>query len=79
MFFACGIWCLADVSSVGPSSEQTYMIHTYKCMFVYTSGFSPALTVCSLYLPNILLHQLWPAGKNNTKISQPFLFSLFTA
>ena len=23
MFFACGIWCLADVSSVGPSSEQT--------------------------------------------------------
>ena len=23
MFFACGIWCLADVSSVSPSSEQT--------------------------------------------------------
>ena len=23
MFVACGIWCLADVSSVGPSSEQT--------------------------------------------------------
>ena len=22
MFFACGIWCLADVSSVSPSSEQ---------------------------------------------------------
>ena len=21
--FACGIWCLADVLSVGPSSEQT--------------------------------------------------------
>ena len=21
MFFACGIWCLADVSSVSPSSE----------------------------------------------------------
>ena len=23
MFFACGIWCIADVSSVSPSSEQT--------------------------------------------------------
>ena len=22
MFFACGIWCVADVSSVSPSSEQ---------------------------------------------------------
>ena len=23
MFFTCGIWCLADVLSVSPSSEQT--------------------------------------------------------
>ena len=23
MFVACGIWCLADVPSVSPSSEQT--------------------------------------------------------
>ena len=23
MFVACGVWCLADVSSVSPSSEQT--------------------------------------------------------
>ena len=23
MFFACGMWCLADVLSVSPSSEQT--------------------------------------------------------
>ena len=23
MFVACGIWCLAGVSSVSPSSEQT--------------------------------------------------------
>ena len=29
MFFACGIWCLADVSSVSPSSEQTYSISTF--------------------------------------------------
>ena len=26
MFVACGIWCLADVSSVSPSSEQTEKI-----------------------------------------------------
>ena len=24
MFVACGIWCLADVSSVSPSSEQSF-------------------------------------------------------
>ena len=28
MFVACGIWCLADVSSVSPSSEQTQDKHT---------------------------------------------------
>ena len=27
MFVACGIWCLADVSSVSPSSEQSAEIH----------------------------------------------------
>ena len=26
MFFASGIWCVADVSSVSPSSEQTQTI-----------------------------------------------------
>ena len=30
MFFACGIWCLADVSSVSPSSEQTIRIVSRK-------------------------------------------------
>ena len=30
MFFACGIWCLADVSSVSPSSEQTELITANK-------------------------------------------------
>ena len=28
MFFACGIWCVADVSSVSPSSEQK-IVHTH--------------------------------------------------
>ena len=29
MFVACGIWCLADVSSVSPSSEQTGELCAY--------------------------------------------------
>ena len=28
MFFACGIWCVADVSSVSPSSDQTFVDQT---------------------------------------------------
>ena len=32
MFFACGIWCLADVSSVGPSSEQTGRLWGNQCL-----------------------------------------------
>ena len=30
MFVPCGIWCLADVSSVSPSSEQTKVV----CLFI---------------------------------------------
>ena len=33
MFFACGIWCLADVSSVSPSSEQTLNIVALMTFF----------------------------------------------
>ena len=33
MFVACGIWCLADVSSVSPSSEQTVLAHAEKQFF----------------------------------------------
>ena len=31
MFVACGIWCLADVSSVSPSSGQTALFE--GCVF----------------------------------------------
>ena len=31
MFVACGIWCLADVSSVSPSSEQTSSTEKTHC------------------------------------------------
>ena len=30
MFVACGIWCLADVSSVSPSSEQTLFFFSMR-------------------------------------------------
>ena len=36
MFVACGIWCLADVSSVSPSSEQSIfsvLAHAEKQFF----------------------------------------------
>ena len=32
MFVACGIWCLADVSSVSPSSEQTWELWANQCL-----------------------------------------------
>ena len=32
MFVACGIWCLADVSSVSPSSEQTRELWANQCL-----------------------------------------------
>ena len=33
MFVACGIWCLADVSSVSPSSEQTFFFVDSRIRF----------------------------------------------
>ena len=33
MFVACGIWCLADVSSVSPSSEQSAYCINCACVF----------------------------------------------
>ena len=32
MFVACGIWCLADVSSISPSSEQTGELWANQCL-----------------------------------------------
>ena len=40
MFVACGIWCLADVSSVSPSSEHTISTSLIKPIYRHniTSG-----------------------------------------
>ena len=32
MFVTCGIWCLADVLSVSPSSEQTGELWANQCL-----------------------------------------------
>ena len=32
MFFACGMWCLADILSVSPSSEQTGELWGNQCL-----------------------------------------------
>ena len=39
MFVACGIWCLADVSSVSPSSEQTGELWANQCLNSWSSKF----------------------------------------
>ena len=38
MFVACGIWCLADVSSVSRSSEQTRFEQFYVVIFNRNQG-----------------------------------------
>ena len=38
MFVACGIWCLADVSSVSPSSEQTTTVCSDEGLTLETSA-----------------------------------------
>ena len=45
MFFACRIWCIADVSSVSPSSEQKNIIsnlttHMLAGLFIVIFNFS---------------------------------------
>ena len=51
MFLACGIWCVADVSSVSPSSEQTVCLSVCLCLYYFVSvSVSVFLSVC-LCLP----------------------------
>ena len=35
MFFACGIWCVADVSSVSPSSELSVCLSVSRFVCQY--------------------------------------------
>ena len=42
MFVACGIWCLADVSSVSPSSEQTFF---FKTSLEYLYGYTEEMFI----------------------------------
>ena len=47
MFVACGIWCLADVSSVSPSSEQRKNKYVFLILYL-------VLTPCDMNLPMLL-------------------------
>ena len=47
MFFACGIWCVADVSSVSPSSELSVCLSV--CLSV---GLSVSISVCYFSFSN---------------------------
>ena len=47
MFVACGIWCLADVSSVSPSSEQTGELWANQCLKCIINAFRLGLSCLS--------------------------------
>ena len=59
MFVACGIWCLADVSSVSPSSEQTQFFS--KLVFELPADLSEQslLSDYSACCPLSSLHLQW--------------------
>ena len=53
MFFACGwIWCVADVSSVSPSSEQTVQLPSLMLYFIFSDKRWSFLTFLSPTLPS---------------------------
>ena len=35
MFLACGIWCVTDVLSISPSSEQTEGLWGNQCLNIF--------------------------------------------
>ena len=55
MFFACGIWCLADVSSVGPSSGQTSKLISDSDQFSSVLFYAVLFGFCLLQFCSVLL------------------------
>ena len=60
MFFACEVWCIADASSVSPSSEQLFLklvfhylsAYLLPCLYISLSLYPICFPVCiSLCLP----------------------------
>ena len=49
MFIACGIWCLADVSSVSPSSEQTAEICLFGPLIASNRTIIPEICCCDVF------------------------------
>ena len=64
MFVACGLWCLADVSSISPSLEQTeglwgnkfvffMFCHWLKLVASDRSKICLKLSACKLFIDSI--------------------------
>ena len=63
MSFACGIWCLADASSVSPSSEQTQWRSGAHIRFLAVSEVGIFRTGLKLMLFDISLFILFPPSR----------------
>ena len=94
MFVACGIWCLADVSSVSPSSEQKSSIlkqlihfktaHQQNFFFQKDTFFQFSPSTLSLSLPgfqhlyNVIGYHLSPRYFFISPIASDIYFSFFS-
>ena len=58
MFVACGIWCLADVSSVSPSSEQTHTLHKFPQVTAFANIYLMSKTKELTYLNMGLINKV---------------------
>ena len=66
MFVACGIWCLADVSSVSPSSEQT--IHMFCTNYESAKPTVPSFRLSPHFLFPLAAR---PPSSSGSPISRP--------
>ena len=62
MFFACGIWCLADISSVSPSSEPA----------VFSMFFFQKTVFFKASLPTFISQSPSPGHFNSNVETSPF-------
>ena len=69
MFVASGIWCLADLSSVSPSSE-----HTHACIYTRINTWAetgPNLVAISSIAAVAFLRVIAPEAKTRGGITEP--------
>ena len=73
MFFACGIWCVADVSSVSPSSEQSNHKQNNRayCVIAY---FEPTISLLAGNVAGTIFRQNTEALSGKSALREHFLF-----